>query len=87
MIEHADSAAARLGVAIEGEVHLFDAVPFGRRAEFRLRAGGGAAEKNEVGLVHDVVRIQESGDRRQETGDRTQETGDRRQDTGDRTQV
>ena len=53
VIEHADAAAARLLVTVEGEVHLLDAVAFGAGAELGLGPGSGAAEQNEVGLVHD----------------------------------
>src|SRR4051812_49160006 len=55
VIEHANAAAARLGVTFEGEVHFFDAVALGAAAELRLGAGRRAAEQDVVGLVHDQL--------------------------------
>src|SRR4029453_2232085 len=40
-------------VAVEREVHFFDAVTLRARAEFGFRTGGAAAEQDEVGLGHD----------------------------------
>ena len=50
--QHADAALARVLVAVEGEVHLLDAVPFRGGTERRLRATGGATEENAVFAVH-----------------------------------
>ena len=52
VIEHADAAAARLGVAVEREVHFLDAMALGAGAELGLGAGRGAAEQDVVGFVH-----------------------------------
>ena len=52
VIEHADAAAAGLGVPVEREVDFLDAVALGTGAELRFGAGGAAAEKNVVGLSH-----------------------------------
>src|SRR5918993_4465273 len=58
MIQHADAAAAGLGVTFEGEVHLLDAVALGTRAELRFGPGGRAAEENEVRFVHDFAFVE-----------------------------
>src|SRR3954463_5537524 len=55
MIEHPDAAPARFGVAFEGEVHFFDAVALGARAELCFGARSRAAEKDEIDLVHGLV--------------------------------
>src|SRR6185503_5626936 len=55
MIEHADATSAGFRVAVECEIHFFDAMTLGARTELRLGAWSGAAEKNEVGLVHGLV--------------------------------
>jgi hypothetical protein len=52
VIEHPHTAMADDLVAVEGEVHLFDAVPLGARAEFSLCAGGSAAEQDAIGRGH-----------------------------------
>ena len=49
VIEDADAAPARVGVAVEGEVDFFDAVALGAFAERGFGAGGGATEQDAVG--------------------------------------
>src|SRR5690606_5295814 len=51
--QHADAAVARVVVALEGEVHLLDAVALGGGAEGRLGAGGGPAVEHAVLGFHD----------------------------------
>ena len=50
--EHADAAAARIVVTLEGEVHLVDAVALGGGAEAGLGAVRGAAVEDAVFGLH-----------------------------------
>src|SRR5262245_27746928 len=60
VIQHADAARADVLVPVEREVDFLDAVPFRARAELRLGAGRATAEQDEVGFLHDAVRIPSS---------------------------
>jgi hypothetical protein len=40
-------------VAVEGEIHFFDAVTLGTGAELRLGAGRAATEQNHIFFFHD----------------------------------
>ena len=61
VIQHADAAMADDLVAVEREVHFFDAVAFGAGAELRFGARRAAAEENAVTRIHG--RIITSGHR------------------------
>src|SRR5262249_49847 len=67
--EDAEAAPASVVVALEGEVHLVDAVPLGDGSELGLAAVGGATEENAVLGLHacssraDVPQIHDSVNR------------------------
>jgi hypothetical protein len=52
VVEHPDAAMAVDPMAVEGEVHLFDAVALGAVAEARLGARRTATEQDAVGRLH-----------------------------------
>ena len=58
MIQHANAAPANDLVAVEGEVHLLDAVTLRARAEFSLGALGATGEKDAVARVHGAILTQ-----------------------------
>jgi hypothetical protein len=57
MVQDAQAARSYVRVALEAEVHFFDAEPFRVGAEFGFGAGRAAAEENAIFSIHGMVNV------------------------------